>query len=91
MVELTTEVHPLLTQELIKLLRDKCVSTIYQFLEQDAQVLSKITKLPFKSILVIRKHILNKNAAVTRNGLDYYYEMLQKTAIISTNHSKYES
>ncbi|KAF2882983.1 hypothetical protein ILUMI_23211 [Ignelater luminosus] len=84
MARLKPEMHPLLTEEVINFLFGKNIYTVVNFLQTEIKQICCITNLAYKEILGIRKHLIHKNSAVVRNGLDYYKEMIRATAIIPT-------
>ncbi|XP_017779328.1 PREDICTED: uncharacterized protein LOC108564733 isoform X2 [Nicrophorus vespilloides] len=84
MSRLTTKTHPLLTKTILLNLSHKDVHIIHQFLQKDSKQLVTITKLTYKNIITIKKHILNKNAAYSYNALENYKDVLSKTATISS-------
>ncbi|XP_017779327.1 PREDICTED: DNA repair protein RAD51 homolog 4-like isoform X1 [Nicrophorus vespilloides] len=91
MSRLTTKTHPLLTKTILLNLSHKDVHIIHQFLQKDSKQLVTITKLTYKNIITIKKHILNKNAAYSYNALENYKDVLSKTATISSGIESFDS
>ncbi|GJQ75802.1 hypothetical protein Trydic_g17872 [Trypoxylus dichotomus] len=84
MSRLSTKIHPLLNESIIDNLFNKRIFTVTNFIETDIKQLTNITNLSYKNVLTIRKHIINKNAAVTKNGLEAFGEWLGKSALLQT-------
>ncbi|KAI4460766.1 dna repair protein rad51 4 [Holotrichia oblita] len=84
MSRLSTKTHPLLTESVIDNLFSKQIFTVANFIETDVKRLANLTNLTYKNVLTIRKHIINKNAAVTKNGLSAFEEWLDKNALLQT-------
>ncbi|KAI4460773.1 hypothetical protein MML48_5g00012917 [Holotrichia oblita] len=88
MSRLSTKTHPLLTESVIDNLFSKQIFTVANFIETDVKRLANLTNLTYKNVLTIRKHIINKNAAVTKNGLSAFEEWLDKNAVLQTGIQK---
>ncbi|KAK9731577.1 Rad51 [Popillia japonica] len=84
MSRLSTKTHPLLTESVIDNLFSKQIFTVTNYIDTDVKRLVNITNLTYKNVLTIRKHIINKNAAVVKNGLSAFEEWLDKNALLQT-------
>lgn len=84
MARLTSNMHNLLTEEVLKALFSKNIFTVLNFLQTEIKQIGSITNLQYKDIVIIRKHLLNKHSAVVTNALDQWNELVSKTALIPT-------
>ncbi|CAK1582298.1 unnamed protein product [Parnassius mnemosyne] len=69
MQKLTSLDHTLLTKSVIKTLAYNNITTVFEFLQQDAEKLSTLTKLNLCQILDIRNNIFTKYSAPLVDGL----------------------
>lgn len=84
MSRLKSNMHDLLTEEVLKALFSKNIYTVLNFLQTEIKQIGSITTLQYKEIVTIRKHLLNKHSAVVTNALDHWNELVSKTALIPT-------
>ncbi|KAF5292023.1 hypothetical protein FQA39_LY14140 [Lamprigera yunnana] len=84
MSRLNSNMHPLLNGIVLNALFDKKIYNVIQFVETEIKQIAAITNLQYKNIVEIRKHLINKYSAITNNGLDYYNELITKSALFST-------
>ncbi|RZF34390.1 hypothetical protein LSTR_LSTR008929 [Laodelphax striatellus] len=88
MARLIPEINSNLNLNIIKQLELKNINTVLDFLEEDPDRLCTITGLVYKNIIEIRRQILAKFSAKSKNGLECYSKMLIMTAKINTGIKK---
>lgn len=69
--------HKLLTESVLKTLAQSRITTILDFLEEDTERLSVLTKLNISEILSVRAHIFGKYSAPLINGATLLKRTLQ--------------
>ncbi|XP_018332413.1 DNA repair protein RAD51 homolog 4-like isoform X1 [Agrilus planipennis] len=84
MLRLCEDIHELFSKEVSESLFSVNIVTINDFLKVDIKKITASSGLSYKDVICLKKQIANKYAAVTRNGLKYYKEILTKSAIISS-------
>ncbi|KAK4876208.1 hypothetical protein RN001_012630 [Aquatica leii] len=91
MSRLNPQMHPLLNSPVLEALLAKNIYTVLNFIETEIKHIVAITNLQYKEVLGIRKHLINKYAAVTRDGVSYYNEIITKSALFSTGIKRLDS
>ncbi|XP_022917366.2 DNA repair protein RAD51 homolog 4 [Onthophagus taurus] len=84
MSRLSTEQHKLLTESMIENLFDKNIYTTFDFVQSDIQKLMGATNLSYKDSIDIKKHLINKNSGILRNGSNYLNNCIKKSSILPT-------
>ncbi|KAH0815728.1 hypothetical protein GEV33_007063 [Tenebrio molitor] len=84
MNRLHSQIHPLLTEEVVGALHAKQVFTAADFIKAEAQQLVKTARLNFKEVLALKKFLTKNFAPTPVNGLNYYKSVLSNSAIIPT-------
>ncbi|XP_068897884.1 DNA repair protein RAD51 homolog 4-like isoform X2 [Tenebrio molitor] len=84
MNRLHSQIHPLLTEEVVGTLHAKQVFTAADFIKAEAQQLVKTARLNFKEVLALKKFLTKNFAPTPVNGLNYYKSVLSNSAIIPT-------
>lgn len=91
MSRLSENVSQLFTEEVVKKLQHKRISTNMVFMDTNSELLAKITGLPFRQILTMKDSILAKFASKIRTGDKFYAEILRDGAIVPTGISKLDN
>lgn len=78
MQKLRSVEHSLLTENVLKVLAQSRITTILDFLQEDTERLSNITKLNISEILAVRGDIFNKYSAPLINGATLLKKSLTK-------------
>ncbi|XP_044733399.1 DNA repair protein RAD51 homolog 4 [Chrysoperla carnea] len=81
-IKLTTEIHPLLTNDILTQLKNNDIRTLGNFLDKSIEELARKSKLKYKEISLIRKHIINTYTTNIFNAEEYYNKPL--SSIIPT-------
>ncbi|XP_044271644.1 DNA repair protein RAD51 homolog 4-like [Tribolium madens] len=84
MSRLRPEIHPLLTEDIVKALQGRKVWTVIDFIKLDTQEINKIARLNFREVRAVKNYLLKKFSATPLNGFDFYKNVLKNTAIIPT-------
>ncbi|EFA10219.1 DNA repair protein RAD51 homolog 4 [Tribolium castaneum] len=84
MSRLGPEIHPLLTEDVVKALHGRKVWTVGDFVKVDTQQIIKIARLNFREVRAVKNYLLKKFSATPVNGFDFYKNVLKNTAIIPT-------
>ncbi|XP_050075077.1 DNA repair protein RAD51 homolog 4 [Anopheles maculipalpis] len=66
--QLTADLHPLLTEYVIKKLQKNRLTTVYSFVKVEAEQLIKITNLPAESIVLVKNQLIERFAGQYRNA-----------------------
>ncbi|XP_035910192.1 DNA repair protein RAD51 homolog 4 [Anopheles stephensi] len=66
--QLTADLHPLLTEYVIKKLHKNRLTTVYSFVKVEAEQLIRITNLPAESIVLVKDQLIERFAGQCRNG-----------------------
>ncbi|KAL3268595.1 hypothetical protein HHI36_007703 [Cryptolaemus montrouzieri] len=82
MDRLKLDTHPLLNESVIAALNREKIFTAKDFILCDSQKLAKISLLVFKEILVLKKYLTKKYAAISKNAYDQYKDSIINSAII---------
>lgn len=91
MSRLSETIHPLLSEDVIKKLNQKRISTVMVFVDTNSELLAKITGIQFRQILKVKDSILAKFASKIRAGDKHYAEILRDGAIIPTGITKLDN
>ncbi|XP_045784042.1 DNA repair protein RAD51 homolog 4 [Maniola jurtina] len=84
MQRLTAQEHVNLTESILKTFSQNRITTLLDFLQEDVQKLSTLSKLSLPQILEIRNHILVKYSAPLINGTSLFINRLTCKQFIST-------
>ncbi|CAH1118891.1 unnamed protein product [Phaedon cochleariae] len=84
MLLLSEGLHSSLDNSILKLLSNKNISTVLDFLHSDSKVIEKATPLIFREILNIKKELLKIYSIKPENAYHYYQFILLNCAIIQT-------
>lgn len=76
--------HAALTDDILKKLSQSRIATILEFLQEDTEKLSIITKLSLSDILTIRSHIFDKYSAPLINGATLLKRIKTKKKFLQT-------
>lgn len=79
--QLTADVHPLLTEYVIKKLQKNRLTTVYSFVKVEAEQLIRITNLPAETIVLVKNQLIDRFAGQCRNAQTY---TVQPTAPLGT-------
>uniref|UniRef100_A0A182T893 RecA family profile 1 domain-containing protein n=1 Tax=Anopheles maculatus TaxID=74869 RepID=A0A182T893_9DIPT len=66
--QLTADLHPLLTEYVIKKLQKNRLTTVYSFVKVEAEQLIRITSLPAESIVLVKNQLIERFAGQCRNA-----------------------
>uniref|UniRef100_A0A182JSH2 RecA family profile 1 domain-containing protein n=1 Tax=Anopheles christyi TaxID=43041 RepID=A0A182JSH2_9DIPT len=69
--QLTVDLHPLLSEYVIKKLQKNRLTTVYSFVKVEVEQLLKITNLPAESIVLVKNHLINHFAGRYQKALSY--------------------
>uniref|UniRef100_A0A1S4GS31 RecA family profile 1 domain-containing protein n=1 Tax=Anopheles gambiae TaxID=7165 RepID=A0A1S4GS31_ANOGA len=72
--QLTADLHPLLTEYVIKKLQKNRLTTVYSFVKVEAEQLLKITNLPAESIVLVKNHLIDQFAGRCQNAQSYPWQ-----------------
>lgn len=86
-MQLTTSLHPLLTDRTIALLKQFSVTTVVQLLSMKPEKLCSILSLPFSSITEIRMNIFSEYSSFAVAGLEMYRACLDDEVHVQTGSS----
>ncbi|XP_052737660.1 DNA repair protein RAD51 homolog 4 [Bicyclus anynana] len=84
MLKLLKQEHSLLTENILKTFTQNRIVTLLDFLEEDVDKLSTLSKLSLPQVLEIRNHILAKYSAPLLNGTSLYVNRLTCKQFIRT-------
>lgn len=74
----------ILKESFLRLLKQRNIVTVTDFLQEDVDKIARVTKLPFKDILQIRHHIMLKFSSLCISGLEGYSNLVTNSAILPT-------
>lgn len=83
MQKLKSEKHVHLTESVVRKLAQNRITTILEFLHEDSDKISNLTKLSLPQVLEIRSDILNKYSAPIVNG-STLFNQFSKKKVLST-------
>ncbi|XP_053665545.1 DNA repair protein RAD51 homolog 4 [Anopheles marshallii] len=66
--QLTADLHPLLTEYVIKKLQKNRLTTVYSFVKVEVEQLIRITNLPAESIVLVKNQLIERFAGQYRNA-----------------------
>lgn len=89
MQRLIAQEHSFLTENIIKTFTHNRILTLLDFLQEDVEKLSTISKLGLPQVLEIRNYILTKYSAPSINGLSLLVNRLTSREFISTRINRY--
>ncbi|KAF5308528.1 hypothetical protein FQR65_LT06193 [Abscondita terminalis] len=84
MSRLNSRMHPLLNSNVVDSLYAKNIYSVLNFIQTEIKLIAAITNLQYKDILGIRQHLINKHSAITRNGFNYYNELVANSVLFPT-------
>nr|CAH7741315.1 unnamed protein product [Callosobruchus chinensis] len=87
MDRLTSEVHPLLNDDIVEELHKRNIYTVLDLIKAiqvDRKVVEKISKLHLREIVDLNKYLLKKYGPRAENAFEHYQRIIRQSAILQT-------